>query len=469
MTARILVVDDVPANVRLLEARLTAEYYEVKSIRDGREVLAVAEAWQPDVILLDVMMADMDGYEVCCALKAQAATSHIPVIMVTALKESADRLQALNCGADEFMTKPVEHEILLARLRGTIRLKRLLDEWRARGATALALGLTVNPLGDGPLATGRALIVDDLMMRSMRLRDVLIRGGVTAVQAQDEAGALEAAEDMSFDLIAISLSLMGGDPLRLVAKLRAAAATREIPLLLMAEPDQRGMLIAGLDLGANDCLTLPLDENEFLLRASNHIRRKQYQDRLRTDVSSALQLAVIDPLTRLYNRRYLISHLDSLCADAANQDFAVLMIDVDNFKAINDHYGHRLGDAVLQRVAEILRANLREVDMVARYGGEEFVVVVGLSAADDRAVAVAEKLRTAIEQLRVNAQVSVTISVGVAPSSPFACAASLIEQADEALYEAKRGGRNQVVVNRRGLERGVRYAGSTAVSGEAGE
>jgi two-component system cell cycle response regulator len=456
LTARILVVDDVPANVRLLEARLAAEYYEVKSIRQSRDVLAVADAWQPDVILLDVMMPDMDGYEVCAQLKGDPATAHIPIIMVTALKEPLDRLMALKCGADEFMTKPVEHEILLARLRGTIRLKRLLDEWRARGATAMSLGLTVNGLGDPLARASCALIIDDLMIRAQRLREVLIRGGVGAVLAQDEASALAAVAEMPFELIAVSLSLMVGDPLRLIAKFRAAVATRETPLLLIAEPDQRSLLIGGLDLGANDCLLLPLDESEFLLRASNNIRRKLYQDRLRTDVSSALQLAVIDPLTRLYNRRYLISHLDSLCADTRN-DFAVLMLDVDNFKAINDRHGHRVGDIVLQRVADILRANLRDCDMVARYGGEEFVVVVGLTSDQCRAAAIAEKLRQAIEQLRVAippgiGTVHVTISIGLAVADGFASAGMLIEQADEALYEAKRGGRNRVVVSYRGLD-----------------
>jgi two-component system cell cycle response regulator len=468
LTARILVVDDVPANVRLLEARLTAEYYEVKSIRDGRDVLATADAWQPDVILLDVMMAEMDGYEVCCQLKAQPTTAHIPVIMVTALRDGPDRLHALSCGADEFMTKPVEHEILLARLRGTIRLKRLLDEWRARGATALALGLTLNA-GDASAPSGRALIVDDLLVRATRLRDVLIQNGISATLAQDEAAALQITADVPFDLITISLSMMGGDPLRLVAKMRAAVATRETPLLLVAEPDQRSLLIGGLDLGANDCLTLPLDESEFLLRATNHIRRKQYQDQLRTDVSSALQLAVIDPLTRLYNRRYLISHLDSLCADADDQDFAVLMIDVDNFKAINDRYGHHLGDTVLQRVAETLRVNLRDGDMVARYGGEEFVAVVGLAAGEARAVSVAEKLRAAIEELRIESRVSVTLSIGVAIAGAAPTISSLIEQADEGLYEAKRGGRNRVVLNRRGLEVGALSRGRASVPTDSAE
>jgi two-component system, cell cycle response regulator len=445
LTARILVVDDVPANVRLLEVRLAAEYYEVKSIRDGRDVVAFADDWQPDVILLDVMMPGLDGYEVCRSLKAKQTTSHIPVIMVTALKEPADRLQGLACGADEFLTKPVEHEILLARLRGIIRLKRLLDEWRARGDTALALGLTANGLHEAVSEPGRALIVDDLMIRAQRLREVLSRDGIATVLAEDESAALEATEVSPYDLIVISLSPMVGDPLRLVAKLRAANMTRDTPLLLVAEPGQRSLVIGGLDLGANDCLMLPLDESEFLLRARNHIRRKHYQDRLRTDVGTALQLAVIDPLTGLYNRRYLIGHLDGLYADTMKPGFAALMIDVDHFKDINDRHGHRIGDCVLQGVSAILRVNLREVDLVARYGGEEFVVIV--AASDEiSAVNVAERLRIAIEQALIEPEVRVTVSIGVAASAAAFSALSLIEQADSALYEAKRSGRNKVTL-----------------------
>jgi two-component system cell cycle response regulator len=312
LTARILIVDDTVANLRLLEARLAAEYYEVKSLRDGRGVIAFAADWQPDVILLDVVMPEMNGYDACRLLKASEATSHIPVIMMTANEEIPDRVQALACGADELLTRPAENSILLARLRGTIHLKRVLDEWRMRRATALALGLAPNILDDAPSELGRVLIVDDLVVRALRLRDVLAQAGMTTVLMQHESAAAKAMEDVAPDLIAISLTLMDGDPLRLVAKLRASDTTRNTPLLLIAEANQRSLMIAGLDLGANDCLVLPLDESEFLLRVGNHVRRKLYRDRLRTDVNTALRLAVIDPLTRLYNRRYVIGHLDAL-------------------------------------------------------------------------------------------------------------------------------------------------------------
>lgn len=449
MTARILVVDDVTPNARLLETRLATEYYEVKAISSGRDALAIAHDWQPDVILLDVLMPEMDGYEVCRLLKRGRSTSHIPVIMITGLQNSAERWRGLGCGADDFLSKPVEYELLLARLRGIIRFKRLLDEWRARDDTAMALGFRVDRVEDTTATLARVLIVDNLASRSARMRDVLIEDSMTVKQVFQENQASEVIEVEGFDLILISLSLLDGDPLRLVAKLRANAATQDTPLLLLAEPEQRDVLISALDLGANDCLMLPLDENELLLRATNHIRRKRYHDRMRKDVGSALHLAAIDPLTQLYNRRYLGSYLDRLCSDPLGSEFAMLVIDVDRFKSINDRFGHSVGDTVLRGVADTLRGNLRQSDLIARFGGEEFIVIIGALSDEKLAMAIAEKLRGAIEDLRIDhdADVSVTASIGVTIAHGSVAAVAVVDQADAALYEAKRGGRNRVALH----------------------
>jgi two-component system cell cycle response regulator len=257
----------------------------------------------------------------------------------------------------------------------------------------------------------------------------------------------DSVDDDGYDLILISLSLLDSDPLRLVARLRASTATQDTPVLLLAEPDDRDTLIGALDLGATDCLMLPLDENELRLRATNHIRRKRHHDRLRIDVGSALHMAVIDPLTQLYNRRYVHSYLDRLCSDPLGGRFALLMLDVDRFKAINDRFGHTMGDNVLQGVAQTLRSHLRQSDLLARFGGEEFLVI--LTALDDPAIAmtVAEKLRSAIETMNIAPGVMVTASIGVAITQSPAAAAELIDQADAALYDAKRAGRNQVILH----------------------
>jgi two-component system, cell cycle response regulator len=447
MTARILIVDDVPANTRLLEAKLSAEYYQVASAKDGFEALRMAEEWQPDLILLDVMMPGMDGFECCRKLKDDPGTLHIPVVMVTALGEPAERLHGLESGADDFLTKPVEYEMLMARVRSLVRLKRLLDEWRARGETARALGLTSERLDVPAVAGARALVVDDWDLGAQTIQEALGRDGIVAGRARtaDEAMALSAA--IPFDLIVLSLSLIEEDPLKLASLLRAADVTHEIPMLLIAEPEERDNILRGFDLGANDWLVLPLDENELRVRARNQIRRKFYQDRLRADLGTALELALTDPLTGLHNQRYLMRHLRGLLAGGQSPDIAVLMVDVDHFKSVNDEYGHAVGDRALRAIADALRANTRVFDSIARYGGEEFVVVMPGASVDD-ATQAAERLRVAVESTPLvwqqGGQCRLTISIGVACNGGRTITAeALLHAADQALYEAKRAGRNR--------------------------
>jgi two-component system cell cycle response regulator len=311
MTARILIVDDVPANTRLLEAKLTAEYYQVASVRDGQTALARAAEWQPDLILLDVMMPGMDGYECCRRLKGDDRTLHIPVVMITALGEPVERIQGLEAGADDFLTKPVEYDTLMARVRSLARLKRLLDEWRIRGETARALGLIGSCRSEPRVAGARALVVDDWQPGADAVQAALQREGVASLRARTIAEAMALTVSNAVDLIVLSLSMAAEDPLLLASSLRAADATHDIPMLLIAEPEPRGRILRGFDLGANDWVTLPLDETELRLRARNQIRRKFYQDRLRADLGMALEMALIDPLTGLYNQRYLMRHLYS--------------------------------------------------------------------------------------------------------------------------------------------------------------
>jgi two-component system, cell cycle response regulator len=450
MTARILIVDDVPANTRLLEAKLSAEYYQVASARDGFEALRMAHEWQPDLILLDVMMPGMDGFECCRKLKGDPTTLHIPVVMVTALGEPAERLHGLESGADDFLTKPVEYETLLARVRSLIRLKRLLDEWRARGETARALGLTDEHLGVPSVSGARALVVDDWDLSAQTVQEALSRDGIVAGRARSGDEAMSLAAATPFDLIVLSLSLIEEDPLKLASLLRATDATHEIPMLLIAEPEERERILRGFDLGANDWLVLPVDENELRARARNQIRRKFYQDRLRADLGSALEMALIDPLTGLYNQRYLMRHLRGLLEGGKTREIAVLMIDVDHFKVVNDEYGHAAGDKALRAIADTLRVTTRVFDSLARYGGEEFVVVMPGGGVED-ATQAAERIRAAVEAIPFEVDSSVgyrlTVSIGVACRNDMSVTPEvLLHAADNALYAAKRGGRNRMEI-----------------------
>lgn len=450
MTARILIVDDVPANTRLLEAKLEAEYYHVQSAENGEAGLSLARSWQPDLVLLDVMMPGMNGFECCRLLKQDPRTLHIPVVMVTTLGERTERIEGLEAGADDFLTKPVEFDTLLARVRGLVRLKRLLDEWRARAETARALGLGEAFAGAPPVAGAKVLVVDDDIERVTVVAQALARDELIISSATSDQEALAHTAETVFDLIVLSLSLSGDDPLRLASRLRAADATHETPLLLIASAGQRASVLRGLDLGANDWLQRPIDPNELRVRARNQIRRKIYQDRLRDDLGQALQLALIDPLTGLHNQRYFNRHLRGLLDVGQPSGLAVMMLDVDHFKMVNDQHGHAVGDHALRLIARTLRENTRAFDSIARYGGEEFAVVMPGSDRED-AVAAAERLRSAVAEAvfepTPGKRAQLTISIGVACLNGAGGSAEyLMRAADDALYTAKRAGRNRVSV-----------------------
>jgi two-component system cell cycle response regulator len=450
MTARILIVDDVPANTRLMEAKLSAEYFQVASARDAHEALAITDDWRPDLILLDVMMPGVDGYECCRRLKANPETMHIPVVMVTALGEPEERLRGLEAGADDFLTKPVEYDTLMARVRSLIRLKRLLDEWRTRAATARALGIGDGGREPASVAGATALIIEDWEISGRILRDALRRDGVEAEVVTGGAAALLRIDAMAFDMLAVSLSLADEDPLKLLALLRAHDRTHDTPILLVGDGRDRDRVLRGFELGASDWVIQPVDENELRARARNQIRRKLYQDRLRADLTASLEMALIDPLTGLYNQRYLRRHLDTLIADRDRGDVAVIMVDIDHFKSVNDRFGHAAGDQAIRLLAATLRANTRVFDSVARYGGEEFVIVMPGGDPGEAAV-IAERLRHAVEELVFTVpafgRVPLTVSLGVAFAERAATTTEvLLGAADAALYDAKNAGRNRVRV-----------------------
>lgn len=443
MTARVLVVDDIGANRQLLEAKLLAEYYEVAQAASGAEALDAARAWQPDIVLLDVMMPVMDGYEVCARLKADPATAHLPVVMVTALVDAVERVRGLEAGADDFLSKPVHDATLFARLRALLRIKQVQDAWRLRAETARALGFEPPQEPEMGCAGARAVVLSDDPAEARWVAAILAVEGITTRCDSPADGIVDSIAEGVFDLAVLCLSAAGLDTLRLASKLRAAGNTRELPVLLAADPQQRDLMLRGFDLGANDHVLRPIDANELRARARNQIRRKRYQERLRDDLDRSLELAVTDPLTGLRNRRYLRRHLGAVLRGGSA---AVLMVDLDHFKAINDRFGHAAGDNTLREVAERLKADLRAADIVARYGGEEFVVVLA-NAQPSYAVVVAERLRRALRIASVPGLAltqPITASIGIALVAAGTPVAEAIAAADAALYRAKSGGRDRV-------------------------
>ena len=450
MSARILVVDDIASNVRLLEAKLSSEYYEVLTASDGPTALAIAASELPDIVLLDVMMPGMDGFDVCRRLKADPATRHVPVVLVTALDGRADRVAGLEAGADDFLTKPIDDVMLFARVRSLTRLKAVIDELRDREASGRRIGVIAGAASRLGGSGGRILFVDDNERQAERICAELSIEHRPILES-DPAKALLTARG-PVDLVIVNATSKAFDGLRFAAQLRSDEATRSLPILAVVDLDERQRAVKALEIGVNDILARPIDPGELAARVRTQIRRKRYTDYLRANLDHSLELAVTDQLTGLHNRRYMTGQLEALMrrSVAGGEPVAVLMIDIDHFKTVNDSFGHDVGDEVLREFAVRLASNVRAIDLPVRHGGEEFVVVMpdtDLEAA--RRVAERIRLHVAGSPFRVmNGEelLTVTISIGVAASSGAGDSShALVKRADEAVYVAKSQGRNRVI------------------------
>lgn len=450
MSARILVVDDIEANRRLLQAKLEAHYFTVMHAENGQQALDIARAELPEIILLDVMMPGMDGYETCLQLKADPRTSYIPVVMVTALSDPEDRIRGLDVGAEDFLTKPVDDFALMSRMGALMRYNVVACELRQRQASGLKAG-AVDVIDEEELnRPARVFIVDDNPRTSLRMANMLRDGGHVATTLL-EAGDMSNLADLGVDIMILSLSSRSFDPLRLCAHFKMTEATRTISIILVCDQSERAKAGKGLDIGASDVIIAPVDRQELMARVRTQARRSRYIDLLRKRVDRGLELSVIDQLTGLYNRRYMVSQLQQLMHRAVmgGKPVSVLMCDIDHFKPVNDTYGHDVGDEVLVEVAGRLRENVRPMDVVCRPGGEEFLVIMP-DTPGDLACAAGERIRRAVasQPFRVSSgryEISITLSAGVSTiAGDQDTMAELTKRADTALYQAKSAGRNRV-------------------------
>jgi len=462
MAGRILIVDDVATNRIVLKVKLTAACYEVLQASGGAEALTCARVDAPDLILLDQRMPDMDGMTVCKRLKNDPETARIPVIIIIARNDNASKIAALQAGADEYLTKPLDELTLLARVRSLLRARDTVEELELRDNTSRALGFAETASSFIPPATIAMIAATPVTSMAWKTGLGNASHDKVVVVPKEHALAHTTAETTP-DVFVIACDLAKHDEgLRLMSELRSRPETRHSSILMVIPKGATTKSAAALDLGANDLMFEGFDPEEMVLRVKTQVKRKKQADRLRETMRDGLRMAVIDPLTNLYNRRYAMPHLARIAerAKTTRHPYAVMVLDIDRFKSVNDTYGHAAGDAVLREVAKRIKDNLRGVDMVARIGGEEFLVAMPDTHLDEARLA-AERLCRVINGRPVelntgkgNVQVSLSIGVamgGVATGGQQNDAQTveqLIERADQALYLSKSDGRNQVTFSR---------------------
>lgn len=465
MTAKILIVDDVATNRIVLKVKLSEARYETIQARDAAEALSVARTAHPDAVLLDLVLPDSDGISVCRALKADPETRDIPVIIVTASRESAARTEALKAGADDFLSKPLDDLTLLARLRSLFRAREMEEELRLREATGAEIGFAeaAAAWGGAPVreAPARIAIITGRPETGLALRRSLLphldAARIDVLCRDDALSGAAPAEDAEVFLIEAGLTTRE-DGLRLMSDLRSRAPTRHAGICILLPPGARDTGVMALDLGAADLVSTEADPEEMALRLQTQVRRKRQGDRLRNSLRDGLRMALTDPLTGLYNRRYAMPHLDRIATRAreTGRRYAVMVIDIDRFKAVNDTWGHAAGDAVLTELAARLQNNIRAKDLLARIGGEEFLIAMPDTTLGAARIAAERLCRLAKEQPVIlpdgAGAISVTLSIGLAiggePTGGEQGPVAIMRRADAALLHAKAEGRNQVNVSR---------------------
>ncbi len=460
MIGTILIVDGVATNRIVMKVKLAGAGYRTLAAGDVASCFDLARREKPDLILLDIDVPDIGGIELLRALRTDPTTSRILVVMVSSLHNRDQRLDALRAGADEFLAKPIDDHTLLARLRSLTRARDDLDGMDTRGDGIANFSIAEPP---APFQRpGQIVIVTARPDTAIRLRHSLASFSKDQFKCLsfDQVFNQQTTEAVGPDVYLIEVSAQDGDRgLIVMSTLRSRQETRHTKICILNAAESPDLPAMAFDLGAHDLVAADLDLEEIALRLSVLVRRKSEADRQRANLRDNLRLAMMDPLTGIPNRRSGMTQL-GLIADrtlAQSSHFALLVLDLDKFKSVNDRFGHAAGDAVLVEVARRLKECLRSTDMIARIGGEEFLICLPDTTLSESRL-VAERLCHEIEsapiRLHTGEHLQVTISIGLALSNDGhdMDAAPLVnetfDRADMALLAAKRAGRNQVTISR---------------------
>ena len=474
---KLLIADDSPLVLRMIEKMLSGAGYDVITARDGLEAIEKAVLEDVRLIILDVVMPRMNGYQACRLLKTDPATRDLPVVILTSKDQAGDRFWGLETGADYYITKDAEPHRILDLVQNILGA----DPPSARPRPAegqrsnIDILSRVNDLLDRKLyeatilseigRVARNLVhFDETFTSVMGLvaRVMNFTVGAMAFVEGDELDVVlmvhrrarpEVVEDTKAQLMeAIARERKGAGFSRVQARLFAPAADNGGPEEqalggFAAFPVVTNERLAGMLALGGKALARPAPESAaFLGQVANQsyivMENSRLFDRLRN-------LSIRDGVTGLYNHRHIMEVVQAEFDRAGRHHgvFSVLMIDIDHFKKVNDEHGHPAGDAVLREVANVIQGCLRTVDVVGRYGGEEFVVLLPQTAHEE-AMTTAERVRSQVGAHVFHAQgkaLQVTISVGVAtaPSESADTAGGLIGEADKALYRAKSAGRDR--------------------------
>ena len=371
--------------------------------------------------------------------------------------DAGQRVEALRAGAEDFLTRPIDDQTLLARLRSLLRAREVVGGFASPEGDLSIFGLADSAASfDSP---GKVALVMHRPESAIQLRKQLSAAGQDHFAILAPEGIYsETASASPADVYLIDADIGSeGGGLRVMSELLSRSASRNAAFCIFNQANSTVRPAIAFDLGANDVVDSRTGSAELAVRLHTLVIRKRELDQMRASVQDGLRLAMIDPLTGLHNRRYGLAQLNAIAAKSQEEssEFAVMVVDLDRFKSVNDRWGHAAGDAVLVEISSRIAANLRASDLVARIGGEEFLIALPNTTRTEAGI-VAQRLCEAAEAqpviladgsaIHVTISIGMTIDGGPADPAPSLNVADIVDQADRALMKSKAGGRNKVTI-----------------------
>lgn len=448
----VLVIDDDPANRLVITKSLEKSGYKVLGVPGGDEAIALADQCRPDLIILEVVVSDTAGFEICSRLKSHPVLSDVPIVFITDPASSQVRAKALEAGADDFLSRPVDQVELLTRASSLIRLRRLQDRLAIRDQTLAAFAEGKEKEWLKTSGSFRILLVED-DPDFVKLFKVLASNEPWEINhVTDGKAALAAIDQEKFDLVVLDIMLPGSDGYAVIHAVRGDPSLQSLPILVVTALEGVRDRIAALEAGADDFLSKPIAPAEVRARLRALLRKKAIMDTLAENYQRALGLSAIDSLTGLFNHGYFHEYLNRELERSRryHHQLSLIMLDVDFFKIYNDTHGHPVGDRALKKISRLIELSIRATDLAARYGGEEFVVVLPETSVAG-VIPLAERIRKSIEDTAFPGEEilptgKLTVSLGVAVFPDHASTAEeIVAAADKALYRAKKKGKNRVI------------------------
>ncbi|MBF0451236.1 MAG: response regulator [Candidatus Magnetomorum sp.] len=459
---KILIVDDERLNVKMLERQLKEYNYEILSAYCGEDALDLARNELPDLIILDIMMPGIDGFEVTRDIRSDKMTADIPIILLTVLDSKEDRIRGLNIGADDFLNKPIMFEELLARVRSLLRLKAFHEQVKGYKKIRQSFFPPDCVTQKDPQSDDDTLLI--LVQQSDDTDeniDQWIEGSpFDIIRQRDIPKTLSIINNKHISVVLIDDSVSKKDVHYLCQSIRNVAHQKNTQIVFLSGAENLDQYIDDNIHCPDDFVVKPFSASELNARLMVMSKKKKRLDSLSHRFENALHAAMTDPLTTLYNKNYFYHFLDKEVRRVKRHKtpLAIMMIDIDNFKAINDQYGHLIGDIILKDTAQLIKKCIREVDMAARFGGEEFTVILPYTD-EAGAIIVGERIKNAVAQYiyeypgsDTTYHITVSIGIVICQNHPLD-GKTMVQMADDLMYQSKHKGKNLVTVKNIDIEK----------------